>query len=497
MLYVCKIGTTHPEAPDTGWRDGQIVNVYPSDTVFSQHMRKHFLIIEDGRDYWKVRGDTEWKSTKPAFYEFKKMLSAADSNGKHRWEFGYDERTVVRKRDVFVDPKALLDAGLISAGFFADNYNKDYANEVLTLQQDPTTWLLSENDHTRKTSLYSDVRGSVASGTYSIGSGLDYTDVSDFEADIAATLTGNLTGEINAEEISESTAITFDPDTDSYLLKLTAQSGDEHNGGAYGNGARISFTSYDLLKLSGTAIDDVEISNIAFDVSGANNWAIRFDDGADTGNFLGNRLLVKGDADSNGGLYVYQNAINVDVRNCIVYGCSGGNSIRIDTSQYVAVTWNIVNNTLIGGDSNIFQDDAGPQHGSTTLNIKNNLCQDPQTADFVDDGAGFGTTSKNVSEDATSPDTSYRSKDVHTNSVFQDYANDDFRLDSGGDSTNLQVLDDGDDLSGTFTDDIQGQTRSTWYIGASEIVSAGRTTKNTDPYPLGMNSGISLRMPSI
>lgn len=94
------------------------------------------------------------------------------------------------------------------------------------------------------------------------------------------------------------------------------------------------------------------------------------------------------------------------------------------------------------------------------------------------DGGTFGTHAKNVSEDATSPDAAYQSKDVHTNSVFENYGSDDYRLDSGGDTTNLAILDDGDDLSGTFTDDIEGQTRSTWYIGASEIVGAAPATGN-------------------
>jgi hypothetical protein len=103
--------------------------------------------------------------------------------------------------------------------------------------------------------------------------------------------------------------------------------------------------------------------------------------------------------------------------------------------------------------------------------------QGPANQDYRDDGGGFGTTAKNVSEGNSdpgwSPDAAYRGKDFHTNTIFNGYATNDYTLDAAGDSTNLAVCDDGDDLSGTFTDDIIGQTRSTWYIGASEIVSAG------------------------
>ena len=52
-------------------------------------------------------------------------------------------------------------------------------------------------------------------------------------------LTGNLTGEHANEETDISTIVIFDVDTATYILKLTAVSGAEHSGGAYGNGARI------------------------------------------------------------------------------------------------------------------------------------------------------------------------------------------------------------------------------------------------------------------
>ena len=42
------------------------------------------------------------------------------------------------------------------------------------------------------------------------------------------------------------------------------------------------------------------------------------------------------------------------------------------------------------------------------------------SASFSDDGAGFGTTAKNVTEDGNGPDAAYDNTDVHTNSVFKD-----------------------------------------------------------------------------
>ena len=102
------------------------------------------------------------------------------------------------------------------------------------------------------------------------------------------------------------------------------------------------------------------------------------------------------------------------------------------------------------------------------------------------------THAKNVSEDASSPDDAYDNLNCHdATSCFTDWANDDYHLDSGG--SEITTLDDGDDLSGTFTDDIDGDTRSTWYIGADEIVAVGRTTYNTDAIEHGVNYGTSFR----
>ena len=122
------------------------------------------------------------------------------------------------------------------------------------------------------------------------------------------------------------------------------------------------------------------------------------------------------------------------------------------------------------------QDAASTSH---TYIVKNNLIQGSINNDFQDDGGGFGTTAKNISEDATSPDASYQSKDVHTNSVFLNYASDDYRLDSGGDVTNLAIVDDGENLFGSgVTEDIAGNARDNgtpFWIGASHLPAAGVT----------------------
>lgn len=482
MQLIFKVGTKYPDDPYRGWRDGQLIEYRKSGAPVGKMERKHLCVIETPHDLTEILGTDNIKLANTLQLEFNKFLRAADSNGKYPWEFGYlDDAN--RKRDWFVDFKKLLDLKWIDQTAFESIYNQDVDHKPIYIDRDLTSYLLHEEAAERlpsdyylqKGSIATDGAGSGTGGGFTIGAAGDYATVTAFEADIAAQLTGNLHGLHLNEETVISSVITFDTDTNGNTLYLTAESGAEHNGGAYGNGARINLAAFDNLTLNETNdgdLDDVEISKIALDISGAGNSAVNLIDGGNSGLLLINRLLVKGDADSWDGIVVQGDAVNSRISNSILYGIGdGAGDTGIDyTGIGAGDTHSCYNNTVIGCYDNFVQDNASM---NGTLNFKNNLAQAAQNQDFRDDGGGFGTTAKNLSEDATSPDAAYQSKDVHTNTVFQNYAGNDYRLDSGGDATNLAILDDGDDLIGTFTDDIQGQTRSTWYIGASEIVAAG------------------------
>lgn len=470
------------------WRDGQIVDIRPNGFYAGRMIKRHFCVIETPHDYWTVRGSTDLKSTKSSVLELKQNLEPVDINGKYKWEIGYlEDEKRLRCRDWFVDFKDLFDKGLITLSDFDSIYAKDKDHNSIYVDRNLSAYLFHEDIKTRKVSKYSDNLGTIAAGTYSIGSGLDYDTVAVFEADIAAQLTGNLTGEQNDENTTLSSGITFDTDTNTFLLKITAQSGKEHNG-TFGNathqagdGARITLTSFDSLNFDETIggdLDDVEISNLVLDIAGANNEGIRFSDGSDSGLFTVNRNIISGDANTLIGINQSSGAVdNVQATNNIIYGISGGDGIAAVTRFASNIFF--ANNTIAKCSRGIRQNSS--TFGATFI-VKNNLCQG-NTADFSDAGAGFGTTAKNVSEDTTSPDVSYRSLNCHDgNSCFQDYSNDDYRLVSTGDE--MTTLDDGDDLSGTFTDDVIGTTRSTWYIGAYEyvVVGIGASFKNINPF---------------
>lgn len=481
MQILVKVGSKYPDPRHPshlkGWLDGQVIDIRPDGYYTSRMDRQHHCVVDvPTLDYWSLRGSTDWKSISAKALDFKKLLSVADEQGRYVWENGFTE-SKSRKRDYFVDFKGLLDNRHITESQYDSIYAKDRQHARIELNFHDLMALLKHEDvETRLDPSRLQTKGTISTGTYSIGSGLDYADLATFEADIESQLTGNLTGEHANEETSISAAVTFDLDTNSYLLKITAASGAEHNGGAYGNGARINFGTNDQIGLNETNdgdLDDVEISKLAIDASGSGNVGIYAYDGSNSGTFTIDRMLLKGDGNSNYPIRVDSAANNILVKNSIVYEFSSG------YLRFGGTTATAYNNTVISCSYGIVQS-AG------TVTIKNNLVQNSTNDDY----SGTFTSAKNVSEDATSPDVAYRSQNCHDgNSCFVDYANDDYRLTTGGDEQG--TLDDGDDLSGTFTDDIIGTTRSTWFIGAYELVTSSSSSSQSSSSNSSSSSSLS------
>jgi chitodextrinase len=177
------------------------------------------------------------------------------------------------------------------------------------------------------------------------------------------------------------------------------------------------------------------------------------------GTTVGRYMLSLDRSGPNGTVKVWNN-IFYDGRNGIYhnYGDAGN-------------TYIIYNNTLVDVENKgIYVTDSV---GDVALYLKNNIVQGTDTNYNFTSFTNF-THSNNLSEDATSPDTSYQSKAV----TFADEANDDFHLASG----DTEAKDNGTDLSAdaqlSFSDDIDGETRGgTWDIGADE--SGGASTPPT------------------
>lgn len=162
---------------------------------------------------------------------------------------------------------------------------------------------------------------------------------------------------------------------------------------------------------------------------------------------------------------------------------SGGNS---------SITINAFNNVLIGNDISggygytdgsssgsylnlynctVYNCPTGINSNKSRVTAKNTVVLGSDTADYA--GTFVAGTDKNVSSDSTAPGTTVATSKTAYTDYFTDPANGDFHLKNTG--YNLFGI-NGADLHGTFTTDIDGDTRSAWDVGADEYVSGGATS---------------------
>lgn len=432
---------THP-AYEKNWLDGQPIEARWDGFKWGKKDREDFLIIRTIDDFWQVRGGSDWKVWNPQAVEFLKLFSVRDSAGKFQWEFGSvrnDEKRV-RMRDRFIDINALLNAKTITKAYYDKLYIRGEEAGILNLPVSLFDILKHEGIDQRAVEIKNQ---GITSGIYQIGTGggADYATVALFATAVneGGQLDGDLTGEHQNEETAISAYVTFDVDTNGFLLKLTAESGAEHNGGAYGNGARIAYggtnATIEFDETNQGDLDDIEISNLALDASVNTDGGLVLTDGGNTGMWTINRLLIKGAANCKCGLYMLSGCRNVLITNNIIYDFGNGPTtvgIRLALSATTSLSATVYNNTVIGCYDGIVQDrDVAISYA---LIVKNNIVQNSGNVDYRDDGGGFGTTGQNISEDDTSPDAAYRNMNLHDgNSCFVDYDNDDYRLISTGD----------------------------------------------------------------
>lgn len=159
--------------------------------------------------------------------------------------------------------------------------------------------------------------------------------------------------------------------------------------------------------------------------------------------------------DGNNGIWIV-NDITFAAWNNIIYDAYHGINFPY---QDISVIARIDNNTVYGCTVGIY---CGGGEG--TFFLRNNLCNGNGT-DYTLYDCSTQTILTNISEDTTSPNNDLDQKAV----TFVDEGNDNFHLGS----TDTNAIGAGTDLSATFTIDIDGDTRSSWDIGADEYVAAG------------------------
>jgi len=324
----------------------------------------------------------------------------------------------------------------------------------------------------------------MTSGTYDIGSGLDYASAQAMEADITGVMTGDITGNFADEQTICDGDYVVNPETAGYTLTFQGKAGETHSGifgnatHTAGDGARIFWNtdndSFTIDEGTDATLDDMVWRDLVLDITPAKSDAFRMTDGGE-GEIIFERLVVKGSSSTDTGWTCQQGCRNITTRNCIVYDIGQSTTVdafySIDSLNQAYNNHLLQNNTIINCELGVRQGHGSP-NGSAVVHLENNLFQASGTASITEASAVITSNGYNITEDGNGPDAAYDNTDVHTNSVFTDYANDDFTLDSGGDATNLAIVDDGEDLSSDFTDDVVQNTRSTWYIGASEIPTA-------------------------
>lgn len=446
-----KNGNTQPDSNHPRHRlefnDGQIGAIRPAGYYKGKITHKHNIIL-------LVPGKYDTKDL-----NIKKLLTGVDKNGKYSWEPFYDsEGKNVRKRDWLIDLTDLLQKGILTPAQLNALYNKDVSMAAIPINLNLFDIIKHEDGYTRKdlSRLFSP--GSVAQGTYTVGGDLpDYDGWDDAELDLAATLTGDIFFEHKSFLSTLTTEVIWSVNTSSFSLNLRCVTGAKHNG-TWGNGARTSMGTFDGFRLDGANLNSVNISKLAFDISGNSNKVI---EARTSDNVYANRLLIKANADSTAPIATQSGSDLLDVRNCIIYDATTSTGIYFILSG-VAKTARAINNTIV--NCNVGVNIANAQG---TGFVKNNLCQFNNT-DFLGTG-NYDQHAGNISKDNSSPQVGLRNLDKTGKMV--NYGGDDFKL-ASIDSHLIQA----ENLGANFRDDVNHDAPwrpaagvGDWHVGASQV----------------------------
>jgi hypothetical protein len=155
------------------------------------------------------------------------------------------------------------------------------------------------------------------------------------------------------------------------------------------------------------------------------------------------------------------------VRNNLIIHEGTAMGLHVREPEHGTPTYTIQNNTVVNEGSGTYGIWLGVQWVSATLVLRNNVAYGFATADMAQlDGAWSGQTATN---NATLDNTQIGTSGLDLSAdPFNDSGALDFSITSGS-----ALYDAGVDLSGSFTDDIVGTTRSTWDIGAFEVAAGG------------------------
>jgi hypothetical protein len=244
---------------------------------------------------------------------------------------------------------------------------------------------------------------------------------------------------------ADTTAVTVDGWTvdSTHYIKIEADSEDRHAGKWSTSKYRLAITAtynYPLLiEENYTQVNWLQIGRAV----GESNRPVVLYNGGTNGLIQGCLIKQQSGVDGNA---VQFNAGDGVIRNCIVYDATNGVGVLANSGTITAQNVTVVNCS------------TGFERGTGTFNCTNCGASGCTTA--------FSSVSSQTTCSSTTP-------------TFVDGDNDDYHLASDDETWH----DQGTDLSGTFTVDIDGETRVTWDIGADEYVApAGGSIPRSNPF---------------
>ena len=301
------------------------------------------------------------------------------------------------------------------------------------------------------------------------GAGWDYASLSAWEADF-----GNTTGDLPSDDkiavakcrctggTADSTAVVISgwtTDSTRYIKVWTDPAEGYRHSGKWetGNKYRLDISAAYSIGLTLYA-NHLQFIGLLLRCSGSGSYGVN-NQATPTRLFIDSCVFTSTDYAANTG------SSNLEIRNSVFYGGAQA-ALKISYS-----TGGIYNCTITKGGYGI------EESGSVSVEVKNTYSGGNSTSDYN----GTMTFTTCASSDATERE-GVTPSIAHTTDNFTNVTNgsEDYHLVSGASST---LKTGGTDLSGSFTTDIDGDTRSDWGIGADEYVVAATTVAPTTTAP--------------
>lgn len=263
-----------------------------------------------------------------------------------------------------------------------------------------------------------------------------------------------------------------------YDIVIKAQDGHRH-GGSWNTGTyrmRKTNTGGNALYLNGVkyiTIDGLQIDRDT-DVTSATRGIYTAYAGTDSQITLKNNIFRNtgtGTPSAAGDAIYVQDEHNLAVVNNIIYGGSWYDGIQSGTCS-TAITRTYYNNTIYGCVG--YGINPGGATATPTVRIFNNICDNNTLGDYPAFDADI-VTDTNGSGDTSSPDgASYQSL------TFPWVSTTDFTLTAATSPAGTDMSSDG---SYSFSDDINGDARSSWDLGADEAVAINSVSSDDQVSP--------------